>query len=175
MRAALILAAIALAAPKPDDYLPRWKDGQTWRVEYQHNQPNVEPAREVWLYHVRALPQQGGWVLTITPPLPTRRYEVTLSPRLEVVKVMHQAEKAPALAVINDAESGGYRADSIRAPLLDWPDWAAGQLDKKSYKLSIERRGFGGFRSTFIWRKGKPWWSEAERRYGDTSVTARLL
>lgn len=172
---ALLLAALALAAPKAGDFRPKWKDGQTWRVEYQHNQPDQEPAREVWLYHVRALPGEAGWVLTITPALPTHRYEVTLDPSLAVKGVMHFAEKAPGLAVINDAESGGFRADSIRAPLLDWPDWASGQVAGKAYKLSIERRGFGGFRTTLTWRKGKPWWSEAERRYGDTSVTGRLL
>lgn len=182
----LALAVSCFAAPKLKDYKPKWKSGQSWRVEYIFRQPSAaasadpgsETRREIWSYQVAA--HQEGWRLTIRElrsPATTERYEVTLDQDLAVKQVKRFNHLNEGYPVYNDIEEGnkGFRADSENTPLLDWPDWTAGRFQDNAYVMELEKRGYSSFRDSFRWKKGKPWWSEAERRFGDSSIKARLF
>lgn len=180
------LAVPLMAAPKMKDYKPRWKTGQSWRVEYLYQQPSAagvldpgsEARREIWNYQVTA--DKGGWKLTVRElrsPATPERFELTLTPELAVIEVRRFNHLSEGYQVFNDVAEGfpGFRADSINAPILDWPDWDAAAFEDSTVVLKMEKRGYNGFQETFRWKKSKPWWSQAERRFGDSGVKARLI
>lgn len=184
---ALLLAAAVAAAPKVKDFKPRWKDGAGWKVEYSYQQPSAagvadpgpELRREIWSYQVKA-EEGGGWrliVREVRSPVTQERYETLFDADLRVVKVTQFNAWGQGFEVVNDAEgaAAGFRADSVRAPFLDWPEWDGAAIEKGSAKLVMEKRGYNGFQETFVWKKGKPWWTEAERRYSGSAVKARTL
>lgn len=186
----LLLAVLVLAAdsanarPRMNDYLPRWKDGQTWKVEYTAAQPSaaavLDPADEtvkaVWEYRA-AKEADGSWKLVIKEDTTRMQehYEVMFTTALTVAKaVMINAWGEPHM-VFNDAEGAVFRADTTKIPLLDWPEWKTGKLEGDSFVLRLETTGYNAFTERFVWKKGKPWWVEAERSYGPRGVKARLI
>lgn len=187
LRLALPLACAVFAAPKAADFKPKWKNNQSWKVEYSYRQaspaavaaPAEQRRLELWGYHVKAN-EDGGWLMTLrelrTAATP-ERYEVVFSPQLDLLSATRYNHLGEKSAVLNDVEEGqsGFRADSTRAPLLDWPGWAGGTIEKEVLRTEMRKGGYSGFLDTFTWRKKKPWWIQAERRYGDTAVSGRLL
>jgi hypothetical protein len=186
-RLVAFLAAAAFCAPKASDFKPKWKNNQVWKVEYSYRQASpaavaapVEQRRvELWSYHLKA-EADGSWLMTLrelrTAATP-ERYEVVFGPDQDlrsVVRFNHLGEKSQ---VFNDIEEGetGFRADSTRTPLLDWPGWSGGTVEKDALRQELRKGGYSGFLDTFTWRKKKPWWTQAERRYGDTAISGRLL
>ncbi|HBL16709.1 MAG: hypothetical protein A2X36_13895 [Elusimicrobia bacterium GWA2_69_24] len=178
---------------EPADFLPRWKDGQSWRVEYTAPEPSAAAAmdpgdvlrKEVWEYRPRRIDDAfgvpSGWILQIResrPPGATpalERYEVRFSSSFALLKVTRFNHLDEGHEVFNDSEDAGYRADATRIPLLDWPRWESGRKEGGAFVLAVRTGGRDGFREEFLWKAGSPWWSEASRSYGSRAVRARLL
>lgn len=184
---AFLLAAASFCAPKAADFKPKWKNNLAWKVEYSYRQaspaavaaPAEERRVELWGYHVKSR-EDGAWLLTLrelrTAATP-ERYELVFGPELDLrsaERYNHLGEKSK---VFNDIEEGeqGFRADSTRTPIIDWPGWSGGTVEKDVLRMELRKGGYSGFLDTFTWRKKKPWWTQAERRYGDTAVSGRLL
>lgn len=172
------------ARPRMNDHLPLWKDGASWRVEYSFSQPSAaavmdpadEAVRQVWDYKA-SRSGAGGWLLSLrqSPALGEERYEVELSSGFAVLKAVMFNHLGEAHQVFNDSEGPDFRADSVRVPLLDWPSWDSGRSEGGAWVLRLAKVGYDAFTERFVWRKGKPWWSEAERSSGTRKVSARLL
>ncbi|MBI5241494.1 MAG: hypothetical protein HY926_13560 [Elusimicrobia bacterium] len=166
------------------DFMPVWKDGLAWKVEYSFAQPSAaavmdpadEAVRKVWDYKAVRV-RGGGWRLVVSEaaPLGQERYEVAFSSACEVLKAVQFNHLGEPHQVFNDSEGAEFRADSVSVPLLDWPAWASGRAEGGAWVLRVEKQGYSAFTERFAWRKGRPWWSEAERSYGARRVKARLL
>lgn len=187
--ALLLLAALpALGARNSGSkaFLPQWRDGRTWAVEYFIRAPSPaavenppdEIKKEVWEYFLKKTTEgAAGWKLKIWQ----RNYEeqgvyvMTFTTACAVVKVIRYNHLDEAHEVFNDSEAGGYRSDPTRAPLLDWPAWGSGVMENGSWEFRFEVPGRDGFRERIRWMKGSPWWWQAERSYGAVAVKARLL
>lgn len=191
MRALLIfLSAVApaMAARKTPGqaFLPKWSEGAAWAVEYTVRSPSAagvenppdEIRKEVWQY-LLLRPKVGadGWVLKIWERNfeSNGTYVVTFTTAFAVVKVIFAGPAGRDHEILNDTESGGYRSDSTRAPLLDWPVWSSGTSENGAWVFRLDVPGPNGFHERIRWLKNSPWWFQAERSYGAVAVKARLL
>ncbi len=184
----LLAAAPAWAARKTPGqaFLPQWREGQAWAVEYLIRSPSAagvenppdEIRTEVWEYSMlRPKDGAGGWILKVWERNFERNghYQVTFTTAIAVLKVERYDSRGDAREVFNDSDKGGYRSDSTRAPLLDWPVWGSGVPENGAWVFRFDVPGRDGFHERIRWLKNSVWWFQAERSYGAVAVKARLL
>ncbi len=184
----VLAAAPAMGARKNpvQAFLPQWRDGQAWAVEYSIRSPSAagvenppdEIMKEIWEYSLLR-PKDGadGWNLKIWERNFENNgyYSVVFSTSLGVLKVLRFGPDGQAHQVFNDSEKGDYRSDSTRAPLLDWPAWSSGVAENGAWVFRFDVPGRDGYHERIRWLKNSPWWFQAERSYGAVAVKARLL